>query len=123
MGKAHQSGSYANILTLVQSESYWVLGNGKKIKFWSDRILGNPSISSLPHMDELSNWEIGNGLVTLYDLSSWDRKGKWIGWKLLQPPDHLKQAANLLLALLRGIAPISKSSKDSIGWGSNGTYN
>ena len=73
-------------------------------------------------MEDLSNWAISNGLVTRYDLSTWDRKGKWTGWKLLQPPDHLKQVVDLLLPLLHGMAPISKISKDSIGWGSNGIY-
>ena len=73
-------------------------------------------------MEDLSNWAIGNGFVTLYDLSTWDRKGKWIGWKLLQPLNHLKQVVDILLPLLHGMAPISKNSKDSIGWGRNGTY-
>ena len=73
-------------------------------------------------MEDLSNWAIDNGLVTLYDLSTWDRKGDWTGWKLLQPPDHLRYAVKFLLPLLHGMAPISKSSKYSIGWGSNGIY-
>ena len=73
-------------------------------------------------MEDLSNWAISNGLVTRYDLSTWDRKGKWTGRKLLQPPDHVKQAADLLLPLLHGMAPISKNSKYSIGWGINSTY-
>ena len=84
--------------------------------------LVTPPIFSLPHMEDLSIWAIGNGFVTLYDLSTWDRKGKWTGWKLLQPPDHLKQAIDLLLPLLHGMALISKISKDHIGWGSNGIY-
>ena len=66
-------------LKIIQSEFYWVPGNGKKIKIWGDRILGNPPISTLSHMEDLSNWAMGNGFVTLYELSIWDRKGKWIG--------------------------------------------
>ena len=73
-------------------------------------------------MEDLSKWAIDNGLVTLYDLSTWDRKGNWTGWKLLHPPDHLRHADDLLLPLLNGMAPISKKSRDSIGWGSNGNY-
>ena len=73
-------------------------------------------------MEDLSKLAINNGLVTLYDPSTWDQKGDWTGWKFLQPPDHLRYVAKFLLPLLHGMAPISKSLRDSIGWGNSGTY-
>ena len=59
-------------LKLIQTEYYWSPGNGKKIKVWGDIVLGNPPLYSLLHMEDLSKWAIDNGLVTLYDLSTWD---------------------------------------------------
>ena len=63
-------------LKIIKNDYYWIPGNGKKIKVWGDRVLGNPPLSSLLHMEDLSKWANDNGLVTLYDLSTWDRKRK-----------------------------------------------
>ena len=109
-------------LKLIQTDFYWTPGNGKKIKVWDDRILGNPPLSSLPSIENLSKWAIDNGFLTLFNLSTSDWQGNWNGWEVLHPPEHLKHDVDLLLPLLHGMAPISESSRDSIGWGSNGIY-
>ena len=39
---------------LIQSHFYWIPGNGKKIKVWESRILGQPPLSSLPGINDLA---------------------------------------------------------------------
>ena len=109
-------------LNLIQSNYYWIPGSRKKIKVWESSILGHPSLSSLLGMRELSEWVRGIGISTLFDLSSWNLKGSWNGWKDFHPPEHLEAAKNLLFTSLHGKTPINKSSKDYIGYGKNGTY-
>ena len=36
------------LLNLIQTNYYWILGNGKKIKIWEHSILGHPLLSSFP---------------------------------------------------------------------------
>ena len=61
--------------SLIQTHSYWILGNGKKIKVWESRILGQPPLSSLLGMNDLVEWTSSEGLHSLYDLSLWNPKG------------------------------------------------
>jgi hypothetical protein len=44
-----------------------------------------------------------HGNHSLYDLSLWEpyENGKWIGWKSLSPPEHLKEQLVQLLRHLR----------------------
>ena len=107
---------------MIQINFYWILGNGKKIKIWADRILGHPPLSFVLPLEYISKWELDSGILTLYDLSTWDQNGNWNGWRMLHPLEPLKHDVDLLLPLLHCIAPISKNSKDSIVWGNNGTY-
>ena len=109
-------------LNLIQSNYYWILGNKKKIKVWENTILGQPSLSSLSGMRELSEWARSIDISTLFNLSSWNPKGSWNGWKDFHPPEHLEAVKNLLFTSLHGKTSINKSAKDHIGWGKNGTY-
>ena len=59
-------------LNLIQSNYYLIPGNGKKIQIWEHIILGHPSLSMLPELGELSEWELDNGIISLFDLSSWN---------------------------------------------------
>ena len=57
-----------------------------------------------------------SGILTLYDLSTWDQNGNWNGWRTLHPPEHLKHVVDLLLPFLHGIESISKTLRDTIDW-------
>ena len=73
-------------------------------------------------MGELSEWARSTGISTLFDLSSWNSKGSWNGWKDFHPPEHLEATKNLLFTSLHDQTLIKKYSKDHIGWGKNGMY-
>ena len=62
-------------INLIQSNYYWIPGNGKKLKVWESSILGQPTIISLPGMVELAEWARNFGIHTLHDLSLWNSKG------------------------------------------------
>ena len=106
-------------INLIQSNYYWILGNGQKIKVWESSILGHPSLSSLPGMVELAEWAHSFGILTLHDLSLWNSKGIWIGWKDLHPSAHLEEAKNILFSSLHGMSPTNEDTRYSIDWGKN----
>ena len=107
---------------LIQTYSYQIPGNETKTKVWENIILGQPPLSSLPGMNDLAEWTRSEGLHSLHDLSLWNQKGIWEGWKDLHPPPHLNEAKNLLMDSLQGMSPINKTKKDSISWGKSGQY-
>ena len=74
-------------LNMIQSNFYWIPGNDKKIKIWTDRILGHP-LSSVHDLEDTSKWDGDNGILTLFDLSTWDQNGNWKGWRMIHPPEH-----------------------------------
>ena len=110
-------------LNIILENSYWIPENGKRINIWKSNILGQPPRSSLPDQSLLAEWASEQGISTLFDLSQWDSKGLWIGWKELSPPVHLANAVDSLLSSLHGLSPTSVLVKDRIGWGKTGKYN
>ena len=107
---------------IIQSDCYWIPGNGKKINAWNCSILGLPPHSSLPGLSSLADWDRSRGFHTLYDLSKWDSLGCWIGWKYLHPPTHLEESMTLFLSSLHGLSPSRESARDRIGWGKTRQY-
>ena len=111
----------ASLNTIIE-HCYWIPGNGKRINVWNSNILGQPPCSLLPGLTPLSEWASEQGINTLYDLSWWDTKGQWTGWKELAPPAHLANAAASLRSFLHGLSPTRITVKDRLGWGSAGQY-
>ena len=108
---------------LVKEDLYWIPGNGRKINLWESKILGQPPRLTLQDQNLLAEWAYEQGISTLYDISVWDAKGIWAGWKELSPPVHLRGAADSLLSSLHGLSPSKATAKDRIGWGKTGKYN
>ena len=107
---------------IIQSDFYWIPGNGKKINAWDYSILGHPPWSSILGLSPLADWASNQGLHTLYDLSKWDSMGYWTGWKDLHPPAHLTEDATLFLSSLHRLSPTQATATDRIGWGKNRQY-
>ena len=84
--------------------------------------MGHSSLSSFLDLGELSEWAHDICIISLFDLSSWNQNGIWIGCRAIHPPEHLEAAKNFLFTTLQGKALISKPSKDTLGWGKNGNY-
>ena len=112
----------ASLNTIIE-DCYWIPRNGKRINVWKSNILGQPPRSSLPGQALLADWASEQGIITLFDLSQWDTKGQWTGWKELSPPAHLVNVADSLLSSLHGLSPTRVTAKDHIGWGKLGQYN
>ena len=110
-------------LSVILENSYWILGNGKKINVWTNSILGQLPRSSLPDLPPLSDWARDHGIISLFDLSCWDSQGRWSGWKHLSPPAHLENATAALFLSLHGLSPTSLSIPDRLGWAKSGQYN
>ena len=105
---------------IIIEKCYWIPGNGKRINVWNINILGQPPFSSITGLTPLSEWVCDQGINTLYDISRWDTKGQWTGWKELSPPVHLANATASLLSSLHGLSPSRVSAKDRLRWGKSG---
>ena len=110
-------------LSKIRENCYWIPGNGKRINIWKSKILGQPPRSLLPGQTPLADWACEQGISTLFDLSIWDVKGHWAGWKELSPPASLATVVDSLLSSLHFLSPSRLTAKDHIGWGDMGKYN
>ena len=45
-----------------------------------------------------------------------------MGWKTLQPPDHLEEDYQQFYSLLHGKSPSNIRDRDVKGWGTHGNY-
>lgn len=61
-----------------------------------------------------------NANTPSYDISVWNENGSWKNWALGRAPEYLANQAHRLTSLLKGAAPILKTTADSRGWGKNG---
>jgi len=84
----------------------WILGNGKSIKIWQDRIFGVTFNPSDENLSDLKGWMLGWGKRTLFDISAWNDNGSWKDWNLGNVPQHLEEQDQGLITLLKGAAPI-----------------
>ena len=64
-------------LNMFSSNLTWIPGNGFKIKFWEDSILGQSPLKALEGMENIKNWLHSNIKFTLWDLSSWGPDDSW----------------------------------------------
>eukprot|EP00253_Pinus_taeda_P006650 PITA_06650 len=82
----------SKVVPLIQSKSYWIPGNGRKINLWTDQVMDKETIGESPKL-------------------------KWAGWSLPELPPDLHQEAAHLIVLLNGIARVRINRKDRRGWG------
>jgi hypothetical protein len=80
-------------LDLITSKLFWIPGNGRKIKFWEDSILGQTPLSFSEGMENIQSWLHSISKVTLWDLSSWNQDDSWIKWDLGDYPQLLETEA------------------------------
>jgi ribonuclease HI/exonuclease III len=106
-------------LDLITSRLSWIPGNGRKIKFWEDSILGQTPLRSLKGLENIKSWLHSNNKFTLWDLSVWEQGGLWLKWDLGDYPQTLDTEARSLLEALQGCSPSSARKKDKRGWGSS----
>ena len=102
-------------LDLITSKLTWILGNGSKIKFWDDSILGQSPLKDMEGLENIKNWLHLNNKFTLWDLSSWSPDDSWNKWDLGAVPHDLKTEASSLLEALQGLSPTSAKLKDKRG--------
>ena len=95
------------------------MGNGRKIRLWED-------IVNIAHQRdrfaEVKSLMDTLGISTIADLLSWHSSGRWVGWRYLEMPDHLKTDYNHLQLLLQGYLPIHNNLKDARSWGNTRIY-
>jgi hypothetical protein len=99
----------------------WVPKNGKKIKIWTDSIMGDPPLEHRQDLLCLKNWMDSQNIVTLSDISIWgeDRLQSWQGWGVPNRPTALDCHWSALKRCLQGKAPLKNKGKDERGWGRN----
>eukprot|EP00253_Pinus_taeda_P014353 PITA_14353 len=62
----------SKVVLLIQSKSYWIPGNGRKIKLWTDRVMDKERIGESPKLKALKDWMVAAGKTKLWDISIWD---------------------------------------------------
>ena len=62
----------------------WVPKNGKKIRIWTDSIMGDPSLDQCQDLHCLKDWMDSQNILTLSDISIWgeERPHLWQGWEV-----------------------------------------
>ena len=106
-------------INLISSNLTWIPGNGKKIKFWDDSLLGQPPLQHREGMANIKNWLHSVSKTTIWDLSVWNTDDTWKKWDLGAFPQNLENEARSLLDALQGSTPLSTKKKDHLGWGSS----
>lgn len=69
---------------LINVVAYWVLGNGKRINLWIDRIMNNDLSGDCYSLQVLCKWMNEASLHSLWDISIWHGP-RWAGWNLQTP--------------------------------------
>ena len=67
---------------------YRILGNGRQIFLWDDKIKGNVPLNYDISINEIKSWLVNKGLFGLSDIILWDTKGNWDAWSLPNSPDR-----------------------------------
>lgn len=76
---------YAKAASMIKEHSFWILGNGKKIFIWTDRIMNKDPIKDRASLTDLRCWMNREGLSSLWDISHWI-DSIWEGWKRIEMP-------------------------------------
>jgi hypothetical protein len=101
---------------LIQSKLTWVPGNGKSMNIWSDKILENPPLETIPEISTIKPWFLENELVTLSKLLIWDGQTQWLGWKHFFPPMTLSASLEILFKHLAKCASMDYKKLDEWRW-------
>ena len=68
---------------------YRIPGNGKRVKLWTDRIMGHPPLASNTSLHEICEFLENRGEKNVYEISKWNDIGFWTDWNFSNVPDHL----------------------------------
>lgn len=68
-------------LSVINSQLYWIPGNGKKFFIWEDTILFNQPLKEEPGLEGIKEALENIGIKRLEDISEWEGnpKKKWKG--------------------------------------------
>ena len=61
-----------NCLEFFNQHLYRILGIGKQIFLWNDKITGNDSLNFVISISEIKQWMVNKGIYKLSDMISWD---------------------------------------------------
>lgn len=81
--------------------------------------MGKQPITFQENLQDLRRWMKTKGDSTLEDISLW-RNGDWEDRRLLNLPQGLVPQWKTLISHLKGVAPFSMDTKDSLRWDPNG---
>lgn len=94
---------------------------GETVNLGLDKIMGNPSISSLPSMGPIIHYLQSRGIYNLSQISHWNvSSNTWVRWDFPPMPHHLKESFDSLCNYLHSIAPTNKGEKDEFRWDPSG---
>ena len=63
---------------LINAHAYSILGNGKRINLWIDRIMNNEPLGDYSSLQALRRWMNETGMGSLWDISVW-QDSCWAG--------------------------------------------
>jgi ribonuclease HI/exonuclease III len=108
------------VIPLFTPHLTWIPKSGKKIRIWTDSIMGDPPLEQHQDLQDLKRWMDSQNLSTLSDISDWEeeRPHLWQKWDAPNRPANLEKQWAALKKLLQGKAPLKKAGKDERGWGS-----
>ena len=66
---------YKKATYIIQYIIHWIVGNGKRIKIWHDRLGSNSPANFHQELNDLKEWFDRNNISTFYDISSWKNSG------------------------------------------------
>jgi hypothetical protein len=108
------------VIPLFTPHLTWIPKSGKKIRIWTDSIMGDPPLEQHQDLQDLKRWMDSQNLSTLSDISDWEeeRPHLWQRWDAPNRPANLEIQWAALKKLLQRKDPLKKAGKDERGWGS-----
>jgi len=98
-----------------------ILGNGKTISIWEDRIMGKEPLQTHPEIEDIQEWMKDKGFNTLHSISLWNQK-EWQDWKRLAISTDLEGKWSKIRQLLKGLMPIHFDEEDAYFWDLSGGH-
>jgi hypothetical protein len=82
----------------------WVSKNGRKIRIWTDSIMGDPPLDQRQELQGLKSWMDSQNILTLSNISVWgeERPHLWQGWAVPNRPAILDSQWDDLKKCLQG---------------------
>jgi hypothetical protein len=100
------------VLPRFREELTWIPGNRKKISIWNNYVLRNPPLASEPDLLNIRAWMQEQGLVSLWDISTWSVDESWLNWQIPNYLRPLEEENSRLLSSLQGYVPIAATAKE-----------